>query len=610
MALAKKTVCLFQKINSAWKPIRKMTIAEWALENMVLSKGDSAEPGKFNFDRAPYQKGILEAVSDPKVEDVVMMFSAQTGKTTIDTCIIGYYIDYEPSPMMFVMPTEKLAKRFSKTRIKHMTEDIPRLKGKLSDPAKRDGENNTLEKIFPGGFLMLIGANSATDLSSTPVRVIIFDEVDRMPKSVGEEGDPVSLGKKRTKTFWNRKKILSSTPVTKGDSRIEDAFSESTQEEWNLRCNHCGEYQSPEFDYINKENATMVCIHCGTVGEEYEWKRNAGKWIAAYPERKVRGFHLNEFSSPTTSWKQVIEEYNLAKNDPMKLKAWWNTALGLPYEETEAQTEAKTIIDRREEYEAKVPDEVLALTAGVDTQDDRLECEVVGWLEGEESYGIEYKVFHGDTEQDAVWQQLDDYLNSTFKYKDGTGIKISCTCIDSGGHRTSKVYEFCKAREHRRVFAIKGKGGIGIPLVYQTTKTKRIGARLFILGVDDGKEMLIGSRLKQEYLPGGINDGFCHFPMGEEGQYIRGYTEDYFRGLVSEKLVKEVTKRGTKTYWKKISVNIRNEALDVRNYAQAAIKIFNPNFEALARRMKTNNATPYEQQPKKKKRKVMSKGVN
>lgn len=604
MVAVKNTAKLLQNINTSWKPVKKMSVAEWAIENMVLSKGDTAEPGKFNFDRAPYQREILEAVSDPKVEDIIMMFSAQTGKTTIDTCIIGYYIDYEPSPMMFVMPTEKLAKRFSKTRIKHMTEDVPALKGKLSDPSKRDGDNNTLEKIFPGGFLLLVGANSATDLSSTPVRVILFDEVDRMPKTVGEEGDPISLGKKRTKTFWNRKKILSSTPVTKGDSRIEDAFNESTQEEWNLRCANCGEYQSPEFDYINKENATMTCMHCGCVGEEYEWKRHEGKWIARYPERKARGFHLNEFSSPTTSWKQVLEEYHLAKDNPMKLKAWWNTALGLPYEEIEEQLDSQIIEDRREEYEAQVPDEVLVLTAGVDTQDNRLECEVVGWGIGEESWGIEYKTFYGDPEQNAVWDQLDDYLQSTFKFKDGSGIKISCTCIDSGGHHTRKVYEFTKAREHRRIYSIKGKGGSGIPLIHSTTRTKRNNAILFILGVDDGKETL-QSRLKLENI-GGI-DGYCHFPQGDEGQYIRGYTQEYFKGLTSEQQVEEMTKRGIKRYWKKVKSNVRNEALDCRNYAQAAIQIFNPNFEALKRHGVT--ATRYEQAAPRKKRRVLSKGL-
>lgn len=604
--IAKKTISLFQKLAKAWKPLKKMSIAEWAIENFVLSKGDSATPGKFNFSAAPYQEGIMEAISDPKTQKVVMMTSAQIGKTTIDTCVVGYYIDYDPSPMMFVFPTEKLAKRFSKTRIKHMIEDVPVLKGKLSDSNKRDGENNTLEKIFPGGFLMLVGANSPTDLSSTPVRIVIFDEVDRMPKSVSEEGDPISLGSKRTKTFWNKKIILSSTPVTKGDSRIEDAFLEGTQEEWNMKCHHCGEYQPPNFEYLNLETATMTCIHCGCVGEEYEWKREVGKWIATFPDKQVRSFHLNEFASPTTSWKEIVNEYELAKNKPLKLKAWVNTALGLPYEETEEQGDYKELLDKREEYEAQIPDPVLCLTCGVDTQDDRLETEVVGWLEGEESYGIEKKVFRGDTSQDAVWEELYEYLDSNFYYEDGIPIKISCTCIDSGGHRTTKVYQFCKEHESKRIFAIKGQGGIGIPLVYRTTKTKRVGNTLFILGVDDGKETL-HSRLRLEYIAGGCNDGYCHYPMGEEGQAIRGYDEEYFKGLLAEKLVKEVTKRGTKMYWKKISAD-RNEPLDIRNYAQAAIKIFNPNWEMLARRRQA--AVRHDEKLKQvRKRRVYSKGV-
>lgn len=598
---------LFSEILKMAAPPKKMTISEWADENRVLSDEASAEKGRWSTDRAPYQREMMDSISNSRTEKTVIMCGIQLGKTEFLLNMVGYFIDVEPSPMMYVMPQLEMCKDFSKTRITTMVRDTPCLTNKISDEKKRDGKNNTLMKMFPGGWLKLAGSNSEASLRSAPLRVILMDEVDAYPPSAGEGGDPAQLADGRTSNFWNRKVVMVSSPLTKGSSRIEFEYEESTQEEWNHKCPSCSEYIPITIDLFNPETITLSCPICGAVHKEYEWKREKGRWIAEYPERYTRGFHITSFSSPWVPWERLADEYLKAKKKTELMKVFINTRLGLPYEEVEEQTEAKTIQDRREVYEAQVPDDVIVLTAGVDTQNDRLEIEVVGWAEGEESWGIEYKVFRGDPGQNAVWEQLDDYLQSSFYYADGTAIKIACTCIDSGGGHTSKVYEFTKAREYRRVFSVKGMSRIGIPLIHQNTKTKRNNATLFILGVDDGKEMLIGSRLKLEYIPGEVNEGYCHFPQGEIGEFVRGYTEDYFKGLVSEKLMKEVTKKGTKTYWKKVSSKIRNEALDVRNYAQAAIKIFLPDsgFEALKSRGKGNT---YTQKPKKKRR-VLSKGV-
>ena len=601
----KNTINLFNDIIATVAPPKPLTISQWADEYRMLPQEGAAEYGKWDTDRAPYQREMMDAISDPKTERVVIMSSAQVGKTELCLNIVGYYIHHEPSPLMYVMPQLDLAKIFAKSRLATMIRDTKVLRDLISDEKLRDGKNNTLEKIFPGGYLKLVGANSEASLRSMPIKVVLMDEVDAFPKRAGEGGDPVKLAIKRTNNFWNRKIVMISTPLIKDDSRIEEEYNKSTMEVWNLKCPHCGEYQPIEWDYINKEDATMTCMNCGSVADEFEWKVGKGKWLARYPERKVRGFHLNEFASPWRRWTQIIDDYNDSKDDPKQLRTWWNTALGLPYEEVKEKLDSQIIEDRREVYEAQVPDGALVLTAGVDTQDNRLECEVVGWGVGEESWGIEYKSFYGDPAQNAVWDQLDDYLQSTFRFADGSGIKISCACVDSGGHHTKKVYDFTKAREHRRIYSIKGKGGPGIPLVHSTTRTKRNNAILFILGVDDGKETL-QSRLKLENI-GGANEGYCHFPMGDEGQYIKGYTQDYFKGLTSEQQVEEMTKRGVKRYWKKVKSNVRNEALDCRNYAQAAIQIFNPNFEELKRQGVTGNK--YEQKVPRKKRRVLSKGL-
>lgn len=606
MKLVKK---LFNKIINGVAPPRKITISEWADEYRVISAEGGAEQGKWSTDRAPYQREIMNSVSDPDVEKVVIMSAIQIGKTEFLLNMVAYFIDVEPSPMMYVLPQLDMCKDFSKTRISTMIRDVPCLNSKIAEDKSRDGKNNIMMKMFPGGYLKIAGSNSEASLRSAPLRVVLLDEVDAYPKSAGAGGDPSKLADGRTSNFYNRKVVMVSSPLTKGDSRIEDEFNTSTMEEWCHKCHNCGEYVGVDLNLLNfeQEELTMTCPHCGCTANEYEWKSGEGKWIAKYPGRKKRGFHITSFSSPWVSWEKLKDEYLEAKGKPLYMKTFINMRMGLPYEQSEETVDYEILIDKREEYEAQVPDPVLCLTCGVDTQDDRLEAEVVGWLKGEESYGIERKVIRGDTSKDETWEELWKYLDSSFYYEDGTPIKISCTCVDSGGHRTSKVYKFCREHEHQRVFAIKGMDKqIGIPLIYKWAKTKKYGNTLFILGVNDGKEAL-HSRLNQEYLAGGCNDGYCHFPMGEDGEYTRGYDKEYFKGLFSEKLVKEITSRGVRMYWKKIST-VRNEPLDIRNYAQAAIKIFNPKWETLARCRQI--AVKHEERTSQvRKRRVFSKGV-
>jgi len=250
-----------------------------------------------------------------------------------------------------------------------------------------------------------------------------------------------------------------------------------------------------------------------------------------------------------------------------------------------------------------VTDDVLVLTAGVDTQDDRLEVEVVGWGVGKESWGIEYKIFYGDPSQPTVWNQMDEYLNREFEFKNGERIRISCTCIDSGGHHTTDVYKFCKTREHRRIFAIKGRGGDSIPLVGKATRSNREKVALFILGVDAGKETLL-SRLKLEF----EGDGYCHFPI----ESTKGYDETYFKGLVSEKRIIKYVHGRPKIEWYKKS-GTRNEPLDLRNYATAALEILNPNLDLLKRQSRNGNIYTQNQVNSNKsvvkKRRVISKGI-
>lgn len=593
-----KTEKLFQRISKVLTPPPKLAISDWADEYRFLSRESSAEPGKWYTSRAEYQREIMNAISDSKTERVVLMTSAQIGKTELLLNTIGYYVDYDPSPIMLVQPTLDMAESFSKDRLDPMIRDTPAIKDKFADKKTRNSGNTITHKKFIGGHITMVGANSPSSLASRPIRIVLADEVDRFPHSAGEEGDPLDLAIKRTTTFWNRKIVMVSTPTIKHLSRIELEYEDSSKEEWNVRCPKCGRLQPYKWSKIRFEDVTMECEHCKERFPENVWKKQEGAWIAERDDTKKRGFHLNELASPWKKWEDIIEDFREAKKSTEKLKVWINTALGESWEEPD-DTDAGELIKRRERYNAEVPDDVLLLTCGVDVQDDRLEMEVVGWGHGKESWGILYNVFYGDPGQDAVWIQLDEFLKREFKFADESGIMIASTCIDSGGHYTQEVYKFTKQREHRRIFAIKGKGGEGVPFISNPTRNNRQKAALFSLGVDQGKA-IISSRLKIEF----EGEGYCHFPIEKE----KGYDEKFFDGITSESFRIRYYKGKPKGEWI-VKPGVRNEPLDCRNYATAAMEIFNPNFDALEKNK--GNTERYTQAYKRPRRRrgTISKGL-
>lgn len=585
----KNTFKLFEKISKAWAPPPRLTVSEWADKYRILSSEDSAEPGKWRTDRAPYQRGVMDAVTDPEVEKVIMMWSAQLGKTAIELNIAGYYIHQDPSAIMVVVPNkDPIAKDWSKDRLAPMIRDTPELAERVANPKARDGDNSTLHKKFPGGLIVVVGANSPSDLASRPMRILLCDEIDRFPVSAGSEGDPIALAEKRSITYWNRKKIYVSTPTIEGASRIEDEYNKGTKEKYCLKCPDCGDYVFLDYkgmkfkhtwiapEVVEVSDITFTCPVCGCFHTEQTWKRQPGEWIAEAPYiRGTRSFNLNAFYSPFYTWEAIIKEKLQAKKDPQKLKVVENTLFGLPYKEKLTNEDEDFFIKRREEYAADLPDGVLLLTCGVDTQDDRLEYEVVGWGKEDESWGIDYGVIMGRPDDDSTWQMLDDKLNKIYKYANGLGLKIWCTFIDSGGHFTTKVYQYCKRNEHRRIFAIKGRGGSGIPIIDKLTRNTKEHNLLVLLGVDDGKTTIMSALQVKDPGP-----RYCHFPSNENS----GYNKNYFHCLLSEQQALEVVK-GVKRYvWKKISDGGRNEALDTRNYALAAKEILKPNYDELEKR--------------------------
>ena len=579
--LPKPTLELLARCAAALKPPPAMTLSEWADRYRVLSAESSAEPGRWHTDKAPYQREIMDAIGDPHIRKVVIMSAAQIGKT--DAFILnplGYYMDYAPAPILVMQPTLDMGQTFSKDRLAPMIRDTPELRDKIDVKSRYSG-NTIMKKNFPGGHITIVGANSATGLASRPIKVLLADEVDRYPASAGTEGDPLSLAQKRQTTFWDKKTVIVSTPVIKGQSRIETEFNQSTREEWNVPCPECGHYQpfvwaNVVFDKDDPQGEVLYkCERCGVVNGEYKWKQASkrGRFVPENPGAEARGFHLNTLASTFCLWKEIVQKFLVAKEqldqgNPEGMKVWVNTELGETWEEQGEQVEDAALLNRRELYDADVPEGVLVLTAGVDVQDDRFEVEVVGWGIGKESWGIRYQKIYGDMLKEQVWQDLDNFLLGGFKKKDGTALHIMSACIDTGGHHTDQVYRFTAERWERKIWSIKGKGGADVPYIRNPTTNNRVKTPLFIIGVDAGKALLY-QRLRHETK----GPNYCHFPLNEEA----GYDEQYFIGLTAEKMVVRWRKGRSVVAWElKDSKHKRNEPLDLRNYATAALEIANP----------------------------------
>ena len=556
------------------RPPPDLKISEWADEFRRLSPEASAEPGSWDTGRAEYQRGIMDSFNDPTVREVVVMSSAQIGKTEMLNNLVGYHVSQDPSPILVVQPTLDMAQTWSKDRLAPMLRDTPSLSNLVKDPRARDSGNTTLHKIFPGGHITACGANSPSSLASRPIRVVLFDEVDRYPVSAGSEGDPVSLGKKRAATFWNRKILMVSTPTNKGASRIEMSYEESDQRKFYVPCQHCAHEQimawsNVKWDEGKPETARYVCQECGAEWDESARLRSIkqGKWIATADFNGIAGFHLSAMYSPWTPLADGVRDFLEAKKQPATLRVWVNTYLGETWEEQGDQVDDHDLSQRAEDWGDIVPAYGFLLTAGVDVQDDRLEAEIVAWGKDEESWSIAYTTIHGDPSGPAVWRDLDDFLGQQFEHEYGERLIVRATCIDSGGHHTQSVYKYVAPREGKRIFAIKGVGGEGKPMVGKPSKNNIGKIKLFPVGVDTIKYELF-SRFKIDE-PG---PGYCHFPTGRDMEYYKQLTAEkiatkYHKGFARREFVKTRT---------------RNEALDVRVYAKAALALLNVNLSHLS----------------------------
>ena len=527
------------------RPDSRLTVSEWADKNRMLTTRSSPEPGPWRTSRTPYLRAVMDALSpgDP-AEIVVLMSGSQVGKTETGNNWIGYSIHMAPGPMMAVQPTTDMAKRNSKQRIAPLIEDCPALRGRVKEARSRDSGNTVLAKEFPGGILVMVGANSAKGLRSMPARYLFLDEVDTYPGDVDGEGEPCDLAIARTTNFPRRKIFITSTPVISGRSRIERYFGQSDQNHFFLPCPYCHEMQTlkPEnFRYPkqNPKEAYFICEFCNEHIQNHQknWMLPRGEWrsqATTETDGLIRGFYLPSFYAPVgwLSWAQIAKKHLQAENDPEKLQVYHNLILGLPWADQGEVPDEARLYERRESYPiGHVPEGGLVLTAGVDVQLKRLEVEVVAWGRNRASWSVDYRVLEGDTTQEPVWKLFEQMLDEDFPTFYGQPLRIRKAAVDSG-FNTLAVYAFVRNMSPLRVIAVKGDNHtsslVGFPSMIEIgPQGRRIkaGVRLWPVNVSIGKEQLyrwlrtnVPDLEKGEAWP----VGFCHFPM---------YSREYFEQI-------------------------------------------------------------------------------
>lgn len=591
------TAELLQPCLEAFTPTPVLDLAEYSNQYFKLSKESSAFPGNYDYRSVMYQKFILEKAGNRRTRSIVLNFAAQCGKTTLLNAILLSYIHKRPSPIIYVLPTEAMARAHSTEKIKPMLRDsgIDKL-----IPDAKGSTNTILQRTFSNGaILSLVGSNSPSNLAARSCRVAFLDETSRFDQT-GAEGNVIDLVTARLRTFADSLLIMASTP-TDAECDIWKRFNEPDRQQYHyhLRCRDCNELFKPTFDLVHWDKtelgehlprtAKLVCPHCGTLhddGARTQAIRN-GEWIqendCEYPEHI--GFTLNSISSPFIRLSDMVTDFLAAKGDSQRLKAFLNTWLAEVFKE-EVKEVTTNLVDRVKPFDLySIPTPVEVLTAAVDTQDSGFHITIIGHADRGHKYVIDHRVIVGSPGESGTWDSLKTHLTSTYRREDDTELNVHTVVIDSGGHFTQQVYDYCKDNHQRRWFAIKGTDGPK-PLIAKLPSYSDKG-KFWIVGSDTAKEMVYTSLMQEDER----KENYWHFSDS--------LSADYFQELTAEeRYLKKV--KGRNVWAWRVKPSRRNEATDTAAYnlcAFASIGLTIPQIASKRRRRQerqeaAKNGTP------------------
>lgn len=554
------------------EPFDAGKVWEWAdlAENggRWLSTKGSGEAGWYRSSRTPHLRSIMDDLSvGSPVQRVTIKKPAQNGATDVALNWIGYVMKRAPAPMLYVLPTLEMRKRFVVQRLDPMLVETPSLAAIFNALSKRDGGNTEELKDFPGGNLILGGANSAASLAQMSIMYAVLDEVNRYPWEVGGEGDPLFLIDQRTKGFMRRKVLLISSPTVKGHSRISQEYAQSDQRQLWVPCPQCHRYillrWKHDDDTLGLECSKIsgrvwyMCRECGVGIEENRKTAMLAEhsWRPLKPQVQLHhGYTWNSLYTPIGlgyTWRELLDMWHRVQDDSTKLKGFTNTELAEDYEEKSEGIEGATLIARVGVDVPEIPAGNVR-AAGTDVQKDRLEMSVYTYVESEEAWAETHVILPGDTADKQVWEDLETAC-------DELGVQVMAV---DGSYNTAMVNAFVEKRPW--CVAIKGMDGMNRPFIEDERKRKarlrarrRKGVPQEPLGVDTGKAMLYARLRKLQRGP-----GYIHFQNSED------FDAEFFAQLGAERLVTKA--KGGRQFHEWVKDRPRNEALDCALYAWAA----------------------------------------
>lgn len=535
----------------------------------------SSEPGPLRLDRTPYLRQVLDDLTDPAVEEVVLMCGTQLGKTTVMLIALAHVISVDPGPVMCVLPTLDTAKRFSRQRVAPLVAANADLAARVASPAARDAGNTLLLKSFAGGLLVIAGANSPAGLASMPARTLLLDEIDDYPEDCGGQGDPVRLVLARQDTFPRRRRVLASSPKRpRGESLIEAAYDRGTACRYEVACPECGHWQALVWAQVREHPSgwpRYECAACKAGIEEHHKTAllAGGRWVPGNPDAAVRSYRLSSLYSPLgwLSWRALWDEWQDAtarvdRGDYEALRAFTNTRLAETWSRPAEHLRPDDLRSRAEAYPLRVvPAAALVLVAGVDVQDDRWEIGVWGCSPGGGLWAVDHVVVPGDPGDPEDWARLDAALRVVYPHALGGGLRIESAAVDSGGHYTHDVYRYVRALPSgRKVIAVKGVGHHATPIVGRVSSVDvnwrggvlKSGLRLWSVGTSQAKDLLYSR----------IRAGLVHLSAE--------LPEEWYQQITAEHRVPVRTATGVRSRWVLRDLRARNEVLDCAVYALAA----------------------------------------
>ena len=568
---------------------------EWAEQNYYFATKDSATAGYWNRSEYNYSEAPLRCLIDDEVDEVVMNWATQIGKTSILNAMAMFVADQFRRNVIIVCPDEMMAREHYDTKLEPALEQCSAFRGKLLAKSKRQ---KGLVRL-PESWIMYAWTGSATTVSGRSAPVVLITEVNLASKKKSDEGDRVQMARDRTKGFDRRMVtiVIEGKPTIEGECRITEAYERSNQQTFQVPCPICGEYQElveggPDKPYglkwskgpggkseptTARHSAYYRCIHCeGDIAEQNKvLMLRRGVWCPAGQQvnsdgelegepdkpKTISGFHMSSLYSSVLTWGDYAYEYLRVKDAPRnEFRAFVNGWRCKPWKLDAHKVHFEELREHCENYKlTQVPSvEVLEMVMTVDTQGEGngLWWVVRAWGTFGSSWLINYGFVQSFDDLETV------VLPIIYRGPKDRFYRVNRVLVDSGGHRTEEVYQWCSRDPYSRT-PVKGAHQYTQKGVVTYSTAPNWGIPLWNVDAGIARDELY--------------EGFVRIPKGEHGFWSlpEDVGEEYLRGVSAWERREERDPRSGRKRYRWHSKDPKNEHLgDCEVYQMAAMTYY------------------------------------